>query len=138
MADSNLQPLLSENNNNADIYNVNITDKTPANRTIFDNRGKYFDMYQYNKDFDNYIAEQEKKRLTSQEYKLKDINEVENSAPQAYKLPLNKILTNTQIMWFDIFSNGFENFTNDYFFYISITFIFIFILYCFIVIIIDV
>ena len=95
-------------------------------------------MYQINKDVNNYIDEKEKQRLKTQEYKLKDINEVENSIPPAYKLPLNKILMNTQMMWFDIFTNGFENFTNNYFFYIAITCIFIFLLYLFLITIFDV
>ena len=47
MADKELQPLWSENNNNADLYNVNITADTPANRAVFDNRGKYFDLFQF-------------------------------------------------------------------------------------------
>ncbi len=67
--------------------------------------------------------------METQEYNLRDMTEVENSKPQAYELPFNKILTNTQMMWFDLMTNGFGNFETNYYFYIAITFIFIFVLY---------
>jgi hypothetical protein len=130
MADTVLQPLLSENNANADLYNVNITKNSNANRSIFDNRNKYFDTFKFNKDFDDYIVEQTKSRLKKQEYLLNDLNEIENNKPSIYNLSLIEILKNTQNMWIQIFKGG--PFKVDYYFYVSITLIIILIIYIFV------
>jgi hypothetical protein len=130
MADSVLQPLLSENNSNADLYNVNITDRTNANRSIFDNRNKYFDTFQFNKDFDAYIVEQEKLRLKKQEYQLNDLNEIENTNTPIYDLSLHEIFNNTQSMWFNLFKGG--KFKVDYYFYIAFNILFVIFIYIFV------
>ena len=59
---------MSDNNNN------NMNDKNDNdnvnNRTLFDNRGRYFDTYKFNKKFDEYIEQTNKQNLINQELKL--------------------------------------------------------------------
>ena len=128
MADSALQPLLTENNSNSDIYGVNINSK-PMDRTMYDNRGKYFDTFKFNQEFDNYIIENEKNRLKHQSLLLHDLNTISNVVDEPYRLSLKQILNNTQSMWFDLIDSGFKNFTYNYLFYMALTFITIALIY---------
>ena len=105
------------------------------NISMYDNRGKYFDQYLFNKKFDEYIDEKNKERLLKEKVKLYDLNKVENIEIQPYNLPLNKILINTKNTWFNIYDdisnkkNPIINLDFKSFFYIGITFIVIVILY---------
>ena len=47
---------------------------------MYDNRGKYFDAYLFNKEFDEYIQKQDKKRLYEQELKTTDLNNIVNKS----------------------------------------------------------
>ena len=46
--------------------------------TMYDNRGKYFDAYAFNKAFDEYISKQTKKNELNDRVKTDDLNIVEN------------------------------------------------------------
>ena len=129
-----LQPSLTENNSNADIFGVVINDPR-IDRTMYDSRGKYFDTFKFNAEFDKYIEEQEKKRLLNNELKTHDLNTIENERVDIYNTPIKQILINTQTFWFNIFDNiinGENIFKNcDYgdFFYAGITFIAVVLIY---------
>jgi hypothetical protein len=110
-------------------------------QTMYDNKGKFFDNRLFNQRFDNYIKEQQQKRITDQDVKLHDLNSITNLETEPYKLPLYKILFNIQIMWFNIFDNivnyknPFENFNQNDIFYLGVSIIILVLLYLFLYII---
>jgi hypothetical protein len=119
-----LQPWIDAESNNNDIYGVNLNKLSPElDRSMYDNRGKYFDTFKFNKQFDEYIKEQNALRLKNDELKLQDINKIENVQIEPYNLTFNQILINTQDMWIKIFSFNFSSFTVDDLFYLSISLI---------------
>jgi hypothetical protein len=105
------------------------------NRSMYDNRGKYFDSYLFNAKFDEYIKEQQKKRLLKQEVQLRDLNNVENIKIHPYQLPLNKIMINLKDSWFNVFDNisknkpPLTNVSNDDLFYFGVTLLAIYLIY---------
>jgi hypothetical protein len=105
------------------------------NISMYDNRGKYFDQYLFNKKFDEYVEEKNKERLLKEKVKLYDLNKVENIEIQPYDLPLNKILINTKNTWFNMYDdvlnkkNPIKSLDFKSFFYIGITLIIVVILY---------
>ena len=129
-----LQPSLTELNSNADIFGVVINDPR-VDRTMYDSRGKYFDTFKFNAKFDEYIEQQEKKRLLNNELKTHDLNTIENKRIDIYDTPIHQILINTQMFWFNIFDNIkngeniFKNLNYGDFFYAGITFIAIVLIY---------
>ena len=46
--------------------------------TMYDNRGKYFDAYAFNKAFDEYISKQTKKNELNDRVKTDDLDIAEN------------------------------------------------------------
>ncbi len=115
-----------------------VKDYLKENISMYDNRGKYFDSYLFNKKFDEYIENRNKERLLKEKVKLYDLNKVENIRVNPYDLPINKILINTKTTWFDMYDNliSGRKIINpedpkqlDSFFYIGITLIVIAILY---------
>jgi len=104
-------------------------------RNMYDNRGKYFDEYLFNKKFDEYIEEQKKINLTKQKVRLHDLNKVENLKIKPYQLPFNKILINTKNLSFEIFDNIMNgenptsNIKGDNLFYLGVLLLTITILY---------
>jgi hypothetical protein len=74
-------------------------------RSMYDNRGKYFDQYLFNKKFDEYIEEQQKLNLKKQNVRLDDLNKIENLKIKPYQLPFDKILINIKNMCFEMFDN---------------------------------
>ncbi len=115
-----------------------VKDYLKENVSMYDNRGKYFDSYLFNKKFDEYIEKKNKERLLKEKVNLYDLNKVENIKVNPYDLPLNKILINTKTTWFDMYDNlvSGRKIINpddpeqlDSFFYIGITLIVIAILY---------
>lgn len=112
-----------------------VKDYLKDNISMYDNRGKYFDQYLFNKKFDDYIELKNKERLLKEKVKLYDLNKVENIKINPYDLPLNKLLINTKNTWFNMYddlSNGKDPTKNLDFtslFYIGITLIVIVILY---------
>jgi hypothetical protein len=119
-----LQPWIDAESNNNDIYGVNLNKLSPElDRSMYDNRGKYFDTFKFNKQFDEYIKQQNALRLKNDELKLQDINKIENVQIEPYNLTFNQILINTQDMWIKIFSFNFSSFTVDDLFYLSISLI---------------
>lgn len=104
-------------------------------RSVFDNRGRYFDPYKFNKEFEKYIEKQKKKRLKEQELKTYDLNKIDNMVIKPYNLPFKNILLNTQSMWFRYFDNlmnGYgllKNSSFDDIFYFALSFIVIFLIY---------
>ena len=110
-------------------------------QTMYDNKGKFFDNRLFNQRFDNYIKEQQQKRIIDQDVKLHDLNSITNLETEPYKLPLYKILFNIQTMWFNIFDNivnyknPFENFNQNDIFYLGVSIIILVLLYLFLYII---
>jgi hypothetical protein len=102
---------------------------------MYDNRGKYFDAYLFNKEFDEYIQKQDKKRLYEQELKTTDLNNVVNKVPKPYELSLKNILFNIKDTWIIIISKfkskeyNFNRLNIDSIFYIGLSFIIITLLY---------
>jgi hypothetical protein len=103
--------------------------------TMYDNRGKFFDQREFNKNFDEYIKAQSANRLTDEKLKLNDLNSIENIKIYPYQLPLNKILINTKDTWFNLFDNIinkntiYTGFDFDSIFYVSITLIVVALIY---------
>jgi hypothetical protein len=112
-----------------------VKDYLKDNISMYDNRGKYFDQYLFNKKFDEYIDQKNKERLLKEKVRLYDLNKVENIKINPYDLPLNKLLINTKNTWFNMYddlSNGKDPTKNLDFtslFYIGITLIVVVILY---------
>lgn len=121
-------------NTETDIYNVSSGGIT-SDRTMFDNRGRFFDPYQFNKEFEKYIDDSKKRRLKEQKLRTHDLEKIENTRIRPYNMSFSKIVKNIQSMWFryyDNIRNGkniFEGATYDDLFYLSITFITVYILY---------
>lgn len=121
-------------NTETDIYNVTSGGIT-SDRTMFDNRGRFFDPYQFNKEFEKYIDYSKKRRLKEQKLRTHDLEKIENTRIRPYNMSFSKIIKNIQSMWFryyDNIRNGkkiFEGASYDDLFYLSITFITVYILY---------
>jgi len=121
-------------NTETDIYNVTSGGIT-SDRSMFDNRGRFFDPYQFNKEFEKYIDDSKKRRLKEQKLRIHDLEKIENTRIRPYNMSFSKIIKNIQSMWFryyDNIRNGkniFEGATYDDLFYLSITFITVYILY---------
>jgi len=121
-------------NTETDIYNVSSGGIT-SDRSMFDNRGRFFDPYQFNKEFEKYIDNSKKRRLTEQKLKTYDLEKIENARIRPYNMSFSKITKNIQSMWFryyDNISNGkniLEGASYNDLFYLSITFITVYILY---------
>jgi hypothetical protein len=126
---------ISENKDYNDYTLDSNIDGVTSNRSVFDNRGRFFDPYKFNKEFEVYIEKQKKKRLLEQELKTYDLNKIDNMVIKPYNLPFKNIVLNTQSMWFRFFDNIingeklFKNSTFDDVFYVALTFITIFLLY---------
>jgi hypothetical protein len=122
---------LKKNFNPSDSYESKYTQGT----TMYDNRGKYFDPYEFNKKFDDYIEKQSKIRLLEDKLRLNDLNTIENIKVAPYQLPFNKMLIGLKDTWYNFYDaiinkrNPFENFSNDDIFYFSITLILIALIY---------
>ncbi len=112
-----------------------VKDYLKDNISMYDNRGKYFDQYLFNKKFDEYIELKNKERLLKEKVRLYDLNRIENIKVQPYELPLQKILINTKDTWFNIYDdlknskNPLVNLDINSFFYIGITLVTIVLLY---------
>jgi hypothetical protein len=106
-----------------------------TNKSMYDNRGKYFDTYLFNQKFDEYIKKKTAERKLKEQVQLYDLDNIENIQVQPYELPLNKILINFKNVWFQLFddlingTNPSNLFITSNFFYFGITFIVIFLLY---------
>ena len=103
--------------------------------TMYDNRGKYFDLYDFNKDFDDYVRQQQKQRLLNEKLKLTDLSTIDSIKLKPYQLPLDKMLINVKDTWFELYDKAVEgenplnNFNQDNFFYVGITFIVVALIY---------
>lgn len=124
------------------INNINYNDPTVEkvnnylkdNKGMYDNKGKFFDSYLFNKKFDDYIKKSTENRLLSEKVKLYDLDQINNIQIAPYELPLNKLLINLKDVWFDFFDNiinyrnPLDNFTTINLFYYGISFISIYIM----------
>lgn len=126
-------PLGTENNYyDPTVERVNNYLKT--NMSMYDNRGKYFDSYLFNKKFDEYIQQVNKQRLLKEKVQLYDLDRVSNIQIAPYQLPIDKLLINLKNVWFDFFDNiiNFKNPLNNFnttnLFYYGITLITIYLL----------
>jgi hypothetical protein len=103
--------------------------------SMYDNRGKYFDLYDFNKDFDDYIRQQQKLRLLNEKLRLTDLSTIDSIKIKPYQLPIDKMLINTKDVWFELYdkvtqgTNPLTNLSNDDFFYVGITLIVFALLY---------
>ena len=103
--------------------------------TMYNNLGKYYDPYKFNKKFDEYIEKNEDERLLTEKVKLTDINNIENSTVKPYEEPISNISVGIKNTWFVLFDNLihgkfiFDTMTNSNIFYFAITFICIALLY---------
>lgn len=126
---------LGNENNFYDPTKEMVNDYLKTNKSMYDNRGKYFDTYLFNQKFDQYIKEKNDERLLKEKVQLYDLDRVENIQIQPYDLPLNKLLINFKNVWFSFFDkliqlkNPLDKITTNDMFYYGITFIVIFILY---------
>lgn len=111
--------------------------KTPFAQgdSMYDNRGKYFDLYDFNKDFDAYIQRQEKERLLNEKLKLTDLSTIDSIKIKPYQIPLDKMLINVKDTWFEMYDsvvkgeNPLTDFREDKFFYVGLTLIVVALLY---------
>ena len=71
--------------------------------SMYDNRGKYFDLYNFNKDFDDYIRQQQISRLLNEKLKLTDLSTIDSIKIKPYQLPIDKMLINTKDVWFELY-----------------------------------
>jgi len=116
-----------------------ITDQyeTPYSQGIsmYDNRGKFFDLYDFNKDFDAYIRQQQKQRLLNEKLKLTDLSTIESLKVKPYELPIDKMLVNVKDTWFEMYDkvmegeNPLNNVDDDQFFYVGLTLIVVSLIY---------
>ena len=110
-------------------------DNKPKFTSMYDNRGKYFDAYLFNKEFDEYIQKQDKRRILEQEFKATDLENIVNKVPKPYELSLKDILFNTKNTWIIIISKfkkkkfNVDGLDVNSIFYIGITFIVVALLY---------
>ena len=106
-----------------------------TNKSMYDNRGKFFDSNLFNKKFDEYIKQENEERLLKQKVKLYDLDDISNIEISPYELPLNKLLINLKNVWFNLFDNIINgenilnNFNTNNLFYFGISFIVIYILF---------
>lgn len=127
--------LLTQKQNFYDPTKSMVNDYLKTNKSMYDNRGKYFDTYLFNQKFDEYIKEKTAERKLKEQVQLYDLDTIENIQVEPYQLPLNKLLINFKNVWFNLFDNLIEGknptelFTTSNFFYFGITFIVIFLLY---------
>ena len=128
-------------NNSIDNTSVNQykTEYSQGN-SMYDNRGKYFDTWDFNSNFDAYIKEQEKLRLLNEELRTSDLTNIDSIKIYPFQLPVQQILINTKNTWYTLFSdlqNGINPFNSDNhdnydkLFYISISLIIFSIIYLF-------
>ena len=94
--------------------------------TIYDNVGKYFDQFEFNKNFEKYIKTVDNEILLNEKINTNDLNTLENAKINPYDLPVSEILINTKNTWINIVKN---KQSNDKFFYVALTFIIIAIMY---------
>ena len=112
-------------------YDTNFT----QGETMYDNRGKYFDLHDFNKNFDNYVSQQKKQRLLNEKLKLTDLSTIDSIKIKPYQLPIDKMLINVKDTWFEMYDtvlegeNPLKKFTEDKFFYVGITLIVFALLY---------
>jgi hypothetical protein len=109
--------------------------KYSQGETMYDNRGKYFDLYNFNKNFDDYIRQQQTQRLLNEKLKLTDLSTIDSIKIKPYQLPIDKILINVKDTWFEMYDsvvegeNPLNNFSEDKYFYVGITLIIFALLY---------
>ena len=142
----NLNNPISDNNKQYEIgeKKTNFYDPTKplvenylkTNMSMYDNRGKYFDSYLFNKKFDEYISKINAERLLKQKVQLYDLDQIANIQIAPYQLPIGKLLINLKNVWFnlfDSFANGkpFDilTLTSDNFFYLGISLVVIYVLF---------
>jgi hypothetical protein len=104
-------------------------------KTMYNNLDKYFDPYEFNKDFDEYIKKTEESSLLTEKVKLTDINNIENKKIEPYEEPVGHIAVGIKNTWFVMFDNLihgkhiFNTMDNRNTFYFAISFIIFALLY---------
>ena len=125
---------LGTENNFYDPVAEKVNNYLDTNNSMYDNRGKYFDSYLFNRKFDEYIKKNNEERLLKEKVKLYDLDRISNIQIAPYQLPIDKMLINLKNIWFDFFNNiinfknPIENFNSVDLFYYGITLIVIYLL----------
>lgn len=115
----------------------NVNNYLKGDTTMYDNYGKYFDSYLFNKKFDKYIDKESNERFLDNEIKTNDLDSLANMKINPYELPISKIMVNIKNMWFNIFDdiielkNPFSIINDDNIFYMAISLISIALVYLF-------
>ena len=121
-------------NNFYDVSTKMANDYLKNNQTMYDNIGKYYDSYLFNRKFDEYIKKVDKERELKNKIELTDLNTIANIEILPYQLPIDKLLIQLKNIWLNFFVNltNFNNPFNDFkisdLFYYGITLIIIFLL----------
>jgi len=103
--------------------------------SMYDNRGKFFDLYDFNKDFDAYIRQQQKQRLLNEKLKLTDLSTIDSIKVKPYELPIDKMLINVKDTWFEMYDkvmegeNPLNTINDEQFFYVGVTLIVVSLMY---------
>jgi hypothetical protein len=117
-----------------DATNKMVNDYLKNNQTMYDNIGKYYDSYLFNRKFDEYIKKVDTERELKNKIELTDLNTIANIEILPYQLPINKLLIQLKNIWLNFFinltnfNNPFTNFKISDLFYYGITLIIIFLL----------
>lgn len=125
---------LGTENNFYDPVAEKVNNYLDTNKSMYDNRGKYFDSYLFNSKFDEYIKKINDERLLKEKVKLYDLDRISNIQIAPYQLPIDKLLVNLKNVWFNFFDNiinlknPVENFNSVDLFYYGISFIIIYLL----------
>lgn len=125
---------LGTDNNFYDPTIEKVNNYLKTNNSMYDNRGKYFDSYLFNKKFDDYIQKVNRERLLKEKVQLYDLDRISNIQIAPYQLPIDKLLINLKDVWFEFFdniinlNNPFDNFNTTNLFYYGITLITIYLL----------
>ena len=118
-----------------DATNKMVNDYLKNNQTMYDNIGKYYDSYLFNRKFDEYIKKVDTERELKNKIELTDLNTIANIEILPYQLPINEILINLKNLWFYIFDNviklnlSLDILNTDNLFYFGISFIVIYIFF---------
>ena len=135
-----MENMLTEKENNSGSYDPtkeSVHDYLKNNKSMYNNNGKYFDSYLFNRKFDDYIKNETEEKLLESKIKTNDLNHLANIKAEPYELPLNKIMINIKNMWFSLFddimigNNPFEDFGNNKIFYMAISLVTISLLFIF-------
>ena len=98
-------------------------------KTMYNNLNKYFDPYEFNLKFDQYIHETEKQSLLYDKVNLQSINKIEQTKVEPYQESIGDIVVGIKNVWYLMFDNLFSGkfifntMNNNDIFYLAISLI---------------